>query len=263
MAKPASIKIRLNSSADTGFFYVTKKNARTKTDKLVMKKYRRRSCASTWNSKKARSSKTFKILNSKRFRPASRRAFSYLAHPKILEDAMTNPDSRLSREQRRRFDERGLVKLEGFVPRNVAEEMADSLWRELARKEGMHRGRPETWQTEIPWGFQALRKGGAFAAMATSELRDVLDSLIGHGGWSNPPNWGQPLVRFPVDAKRWDIPHQVWHLDLTPDTKRPGLVGRLFVLLAAVRATGGGTLVATGSHRIAAALTPSGGGSPS
>ena len=29
MAKPASIKIRLNSTADTGFFYVTKKNART------------------------------------------------------------------------------------------------------------------------------------------------------------------------------------------------------------------------------------------
>ena len=39
MAKPASIKIRMNSSADTGFFYVTKKNARTKTEKLVMKKY--------------------------------------------------------------------------------------------------------------------------------------------------------------------------------------------------------------------------------
>jgi len=32
MAKPASIKIRLNSTADTGFFYVTKKNARTKTE---------------------------------------------------------------------------------------------------------------------------------------------------------------------------------------------------------------------------------------
>ena len=39
MAKPASIKIRLNSSVDTGFFYVTKKNARTKTEKLVMRKY--------------------------------------------------------------------------------------------------------------------------------------------------------------------------------------------------------------------------------
>ena len=39
MAKAATVKIKLISSADTGFFYVTKKNSRTKTDKLVMKKY--------------------------------------------------------------------------------------------------------------------------------------------------------------------------------------------------------------------------------
>jgi large subunit ribosomal protein L33 len=39
MAKPASIKIRLNSSADTGYFYVTKKNARTKTEKMSLMKY--------------------------------------------------------------------------------------------------------------------------------------------------------------------------------------------------------------------------------
>ncbi|MDG1417338.1 MAG: 50S ribosomal protein L33 [Maricaulis sp.] len=39
MAKPTTIKIRLNSTADTGFFYVTKKNARTMTEKLVLKKY--------------------------------------------------------------------------------------------------------------------------------------------------------------------------------------------------------------------------------
>ena len=39
MAKPASIKIRLNSTAATGFFYVTKKNARTMTEKMVVKKY--------------------------------------------------------------------------------------------------------------------------------------------------------------------------------------------------------------------------------
>ena len=39
MAKAATIKIKLVSSADTGFFYVTKKNSRTKTDKLVKKKY--------------------------------------------------------------------------------------------------------------------------------------------------------------------------------------------------------------------------------
>ena len=39
MAKPASIKIRLNSTADTGFFYVTKKNTRTMTEKFSMRKY--------------------------------------------------------------------------------------------------------------------------------------------------------------------------------------------------------------------------------
>jgi large subunit ribosomal protein L33 len=39
MAKAATVKIKLVSSADTGFYYVTKKNSRTKTEKLSMKKY--------------------------------------------------------------------------------------------------------------------------------------------------------------------------------------------------------------------------------
>ena len=39
MAKAAMIKIKLQSSADTGYFYVTKKNARTKTEKLSFKTY--------------------------------------------------------------------------------------------------------------------------------------------------------------------------------------------------------------------------------
>jgi large subunit ribosomal protein L33 len=39
MAKAASLKIKLLSTADTGYFYVTKKNARTKTEKLAFKKY--------------------------------------------------------------------------------------------------------------------------------------------------------------------------------------------------------------------------------
>ena len=39
MAKPTTIKIRLNSTAGTGHFYVTKMNARTMTEKMVVKKY--------------------------------------------------------------------------------------------------------------------------------------------------------------------------------------------------------------------------------
>ena len=39
MAKPASIKIKLESTAGTGYYYVTKKNPRTLTEKMVVKKY--------------------------------------------------------------------------------------------------------------------------------------------------------------------------------------------------------------------------------
>ncbi|MFC2953206.1 50S ribosomal protein L33 [Marinicaulis aureus] len=39
MAKPTTVKIRLNSTANTGYFYVAKKNTRTMTEKLVLKKY--------------------------------------------------------------------------------------------------------------------------------------------------------------------------------------------------------------------------------
>ena len=39
MAKGNVLKIKLASSADTGYFYVTKKNSRTKTDQLTFKTY--------------------------------------------------------------------------------------------------------------------------------------------------------------------------------------------------------------------------------
>lgn len=39
MAKATTIKIKLQSTADTGFFYVTKKNSRTYTEKMVKTKY--------------------------------------------------------------------------------------------------------------------------------------------------------------------------------------------------------------------------------
>ncbi|MBV9532656.1 MAG: 50S ribosomal protein L33 [Bradyrhizobium sp.] len=39
MAKAVTIKVKLVSSADTGYYYVTKKNSRTQTEKLAKKKY--------------------------------------------------------------------------------------------------------------------------------------------------------------------------------------------------------------------------------
>ena len=39
MAKPATQLIKMVSTADTGYFYVAKKNPRTMTEKLEMRKF--------------------------------------------------------------------------------------------------------------------------------------------------------------------------------------------------------------------------------
>jgi large subunit ribosomal protein L33 len=39
MAKPVTQKIKLLSTAGTGFYYVTKKNPRNQTEKMSMRKY--------------------------------------------------------------------------------------------------------------------------------------------------------------------------------------------------------------------------------
>jgi large subunit ribosomal protein L33 len=39
MAKPSTLLVKLVSTADTGHYYVTKKNPRTKPEKLEFKKY--------------------------------------------------------------------------------------------------------------------------------------------------------------------------------------------------------------------------------
>ena len=39
MAKPATLQIKLVSTADTGYYYVTKKNPRTKPEKLELMNY--------------------------------------------------------------------------------------------------------------------------------------------------------------------------------------------------------------------------------
>jgi large subunit ribosomal protein L33 len=39
MAKPTTIQVKLLSTADTGYFYVTKKNPRNLTEKLQFRKY--------------------------------------------------------------------------------------------------------------------------------------------------------------------------------------------------------------------------------
>lgn len=163
---------------------------------------------------------------------------------------MTTLTQVLSKAQRVQFEERGLLKLEGFVPRRTAETMADTLWKELARQHHIHRRDPSTWTKERPTQFPALKTSGGFRALASPDVRALADELLGRGQWVEPPYWGQPLVAFPTQ-QRWEIPHKNWHLDLPAHPERFRLpIARLFLLLAPLAPRGGGTLVAAGSHRL-------------
>jgi ectoine hydroxylase-related dioxygenase (phytanoyl-CoA dioxygenase family) len=133
--------------------------------------------------------------------------------------------------------------------------MADRLWSELARKHGIRRREPRTWRTERPADFKALQALNVFRRMASPRLVAVLDDLLGRERWVRPRHWGQPLVCFPRAAGRWDVPVQGWHLDLPANPRGQGSrMARVFAVLAPLAPRGGGTLVATGSHRIVQTL---------
>jgi hypothetical protein len=160
----------------------------------------------------------------------------------------------LTPDQRRTFEERGLVRLEGAIAPRAAAQMADRLWTELDRRFGIQAGRPSTWRTERPNKFQALEGTGAFDAMGSPTVRGALDELLGEGRWAEPAHWGQVLACFPGPERDWDVPYQSWHLDAPAEPASAGLIGRVFAILAPLAAFGGGTLVAAGSHRIVQAI---------
>jgi hypothetical protein len=155
---------------------------------------------------------------------------------------------------RERFATRGLVRFEGAVARPVAEAMADRLWDDLERRTAARRDDPASWTAERVFGFQDVLASGAFDAMATPAVRDLLDALMGAGRWTAPAHWGQPLTCFPTPAP-WVLPRANWHIDgpCEPASRRV-MVGRLFLILGPLVPQGGGTLVAAGSHRLVEAL---------
>lgn len=65
------------------------------------------------------------------------------------------------------FETYGFVRLKGGFSAEGAEEMAEAVWAELARRHGIHREDRSTWTITEPRGLGGLRKGGVFGAVAT------------------------------------------------------------------------------------------------
>jgi Phytanoyl-CoA dioxygenase (PhyH) len=149
------------------------------------------------------------------------------------------------------FDERGFVHISGAFPAAAAARMCERLWDELARRHGIRRDDPATWTVEQPCHFQALRRSGAFEALASPVLLGALDDLLGAGAWLRPDRWGEPLVRFPGMRAAWDVPVAQWHIDWPArGATRPLFGCRVLAFVSPVAAGGGGTVVLAGSHRL-------------
>ena len=158
--------------------------------------------------------------------------------------------SPLTSQQLAVFEQTGVVRLPGFLPKENIAAMADAIWADLRRRFGVERDRRDTWllAPHGPRGWQALIRSGAFSPLGTPELRELGDAFLGQGAWTPPKRWGQPLVTFPTGD--WDVPHASWHIDLPASGSLGRLsVLRIFAFLEPVAPRGGGTAYVAGSHR--------------
>ncbi|MBM7783613.1 phytanoyl-CoA dioxygenase family protein [Tenggerimyces flavus] len=155
----------------------------------------------------------------------------------------------LTDEQRRAFDEQGLLRLPGAVPRAEAERMAERIHAALATEEVARHNSDNEWLRTRPGGFKQLKKEGAFDAVLDSDVPAALDELFGVDAWTRPRGWGNPAVTYTTDAE-WELPTGSWHVDMPPTEDGRSRSVTVFVILTELRPRGGGTLIVTGSHQL-------------
>ncbi len=155
----------------------------------------------------------------------------------------------LTDEQRRAFDEEGLLRLPGAVARAEAERMAERIHACLATEEVVRRNSENEWLRTRPGGLGQLKKDGTFDAVRESDVPVALDELFGADGWKRTRSWGNPAVTYTTDNE-WELPTTGWHVDIAPDQLGRSRSVTVFTVLTELRPRGGGTLIVTGSHRL-------------
>jgi hypothetical protein len=150
------------------------------------------------------------------------------------------------------FEESGFIRIERAFSPDDARAMSALLWSVFARTFGIEESDPSTW--DRPFRKRPLVDAGSsplFDELLTDRLAAVVDDLLGPDAWEWPRDWGEFLVTFP-NASRWTLPHTGWHQDWAfAQDCEPVRFFKAFAFLNEVRVGGGGTLVVSGSHRLA------------
>jgi hypothetical protein len=126
--------------------------------------------------------------------------------------------------------------------------MVADLWHGLASRHGVVPMDRSSWKPGTFGKLTRFGKSGRFASVATERTGGAVSSVLG-SEWHEVDHWGQPLITFPMPGP-WDVPDSGWHIDFPPAASLRAV--RMFAYLSSVGTQGGGTLVITGSHRLAA-----------
>lgn len=157
-------------------------------------------------------------------------------------------------EQKRRLEDRGLVKLERFVP-EAQVTLARDLICDVAEKYGLYSEGNWTrsasrFSDAKPFraAINALNHADHFPDLIGEEVMQIARDLQGEAVAPLPP--GQQILFTLPSTISWSVPNDVWHIDIPRLGKlgAPGL--QAFIFLNDVGPKGGGTLVLSGSHRL-------------
>lgn len=152
------------------------------------------------------------------------------------------------------LEDRGLVKLEGFVPKAHVT-LARDLICDVAEKyglysEGIWTRSASRFSDAKPFraAINALNHADFFPDLISEDVMQIAGELQGEAVASLPP--GQQILFTLPSTVSWSVPNDVWHVDIPRLGKlgAPGL--QVFIFLDDVEPKGGGTLVLSGSHRL-------------
>lgn len=156
--------------------------------------------------------------------------------------------------QKRTLEDRGLVKLDGFIPKaQVA--LARDLICEVAEKYGLYsegnwKRSASRFSDAKPFraAINELNHADHFPSLISEEVIQIACDLQGEVVAPLPP--GQQILFTLPSTASWSVPNDVWHVDI-PRLGKLGVPGlQVFIFLDDVEPKGGGTLVLSGSHQL-------------
>src|SRR5215469_10836535 len=141
-------------------------------------------------SNQASSTETLRARPAEIRRSAGRHGAFAVSGTNRMNDRSTSGAGGLIAEQRREFDDTGLLHLPNAIPEPEVFAMRENLWAELDRKYHFRPDVPDQWPEGQVFGLQYVGRAGGFADMMSPALCAALDDLFVPDGWERPPRWG-------------------------------------------------------------------------